>query len=195
MTMPESHAAANSPDDAAMDHQVRAFLDGRSLIQAHIRSLVRDAALAEDVFQEVWVRFERVTRRGEIVVNVPAWCRATARLVALEGWRKERREQPTPDAELAALVEQAYTEQDERAGFWSDYGSALARCLDALPARSRDLIARRYHDNQPITDVAAQIGQSLGSVKTALCRLRLALADCVRKRLKLNLHLDEHPAL
>ena len=178
-----------------MDHQVRVFLEGRSLIQAHIRSLVRDAALAEDVFQEVWVRFERVTRHGEIIANVPAWCRAAARLVALEGWRKQSREQPTPDAELAALVEQAFTEQDERADFWSDYGSALAQCLDALPVRSRDLVARRYRQNQPIADIAAQIGQSLGSVKTALCRLRLALADCVRQRLKLNPHLHEHHAL
>ena len=188
MTTPELNAPATSPDDAAMDHQVRVFLEGRSLIQAHIRSLVRDAALAEDVFQEVWVRFERVTRHGEIIANVPAWCRAAARLVALEGWRKQSREQPTPDAQLAALVEQAYLEQDDRADFWSDYGSALAQCLDALPVRSRDLVARRYRQNQPIADIAAQIGQSLGSVKTALCRLRLALADCVRQRLKLNPH-------
>lgn len=178
-----------------MDHQVRVFLACRPLIQAHIRSLVREAALAEDVFQEVWVRFERVTRHGEIIANVPAWCRATARLVALEGWRKQSREQPTPDAELAALVEQAYTEQDQRADFWSDYGPALAQCLDALPARSRDLILRRYRHNQPIAQIAVQIGQSLGSVKTALCRLRLALADCVRKRLKVNLHSDELQAL
>ena len=169
-----------------MDHQVRVFLACRPLIQAHIRALVRQAALAEDVFQEVWVRFERVTRHGEIIGNVPAWCRAAARLVALEGWRKQSREQPTPDAELAALVEQAYTEQDDRADFWSDYGSMLAQCLDVLPVRSRDLIACRYHNNQRIADIAAQIGQSLGSVKTALCRLRLALADCVRQRLKLN---------
>ena len=35
----------------------------------------------------------------------------------------------------------------------------------------------------PVADIAAQLGQSTGSLKTALCRLRLALADCVRKRL------------
>jgi RNA polymerase sigma-70 factor (ECF subfamily) len=182
----EPHSPTNLPDDAALDHQVRAFLEGRPLIQAHIRMLVRDAALAEDVFQEVWVRFERVTRHGEIVANVPAWCRATARLVALEGWRKQRREPPTTDAELAALVEQAYEEQDSRADFWSDHSAALTQCLDVLPSRSRDLVTRRYHNGQPIAEMAAQLGQSLGSVKTALCRLRLALAECVRKRIELN---------
>lgn len=183
---PEPNPVANPPDDAALDHQVRAFLAARPLIQAHIHALVRDAALAEDVFQEVWVRFERVTRHGEIVVNVPAWCRAAARLVALEGWRRQRREQPTEDGELAALVEKAYEEQDGRAAFWHEHTAALTRCLDALPSRSRDLITRRYRNAQPIAEMAAQLGQSLGSVKTALCRLRLALAECVRKRLELH---------
>lgn len=163
---------------------MRVFLECRPLIQAHIRAIVRDAALAEDVFQEVWVRFERITRHGEPVKNVPAWCRAAARLVALESWREQRREQPTVDAELAALVEQAYEEQDLRADFWSDHTAALTQCLDALPSRSRDLITRRYRNAQPIGDVASALGQSLGSVKTALCRLRLSLAECVRRRLE-----------
>lgn len=182
-----SNTTASAPDEAALDHQVRAFLECRPLIQAHIRALVRDAALAEDVFQEVWLRFERVTRHGELVANVPAWCRAAARLVALEGWRKQRREQPTTDSELSALVEQSYEEQDARAEFWSDHSAALLQCLDGLPTRSRDLITRRYRNQQPLADIAAQLGQSLGSVKTALCRLRIALAECVRKRIKLNL--------
>jgi len=174
------------PHEDALDHQVRAFLAARPLIQAHINALVRDAALAEDVFQEVWVRFERVTRHGQIVSNVPAWCRAAARLVALEGWRKQRREQPTEDAELAALVEQAYEEEDGRADFWNEHTAALTRCLDALPSRWRDLITRRYRNAQPLAAIAAQLGQSLGSVKTTLCRLRFALAECVRKRLELQ---------
>jgi DNA-directed RNA polymerase specialized sigma24 family protein len=108
MITPVPNPLPNRPDDAALDRQVREFLEVRPLIQGHIRALVRDAALAEDVFQEVWVRFERATRHGEIVGNVPAWCRAAARLVALEGWRKQRREQPTEDTELVALVEKAY---------------------------------------------------------------------------------------
>ena len=183
---PVMPAADPSPNDDALDAQVRAFLAARPLIQAHIRSLVRDAALAEDIFQEVWIRFERTTRHGDVITHVPAWCRATARLIALESWRKQKREQPTPDPELASLIEQAYTEQDDHATFWHDHTTALKHCLDTLPPRSRDLITRRYQNEQPIADIAAQLHQSLGSIKTALCRLRLALADCVRKRLTLT---------
>jgi RNA polymerase sigma-70 factor, ECF subfamily len=171
------------PDDAALDHQVRVFLGCRALVQAHITAVVRDAALAEDVFQEVWVRFERVTRHGEIIANVPAWCRAAGRLVALEMWRERRREQPTRDSELTALVDRAYEEQDGREEFWRGHAEALGRCIEALPARSRELLARRYRADEPVAAIAAQLLQSVGSVKTALCRLRLALAECVRKKL------------
>lgn len=180
---PELFPPHEAPDEAALDRQVRAFLESRALVQAHIRSLVREAALAEDVFQEVWLRFERATRHGEVIAHVPAWCRATARLVALESWRQQRREQPTADNELAALVEQAYAEQDARMDFWSEHSAALSQCLDALPARSRDLITRRYRQQQPLAEIADHLGQSLGSIKTALCRLRTALAECVRQRL------------
>ena len=147
---------------------------------------VRDAALAEDVFQEVWLRFERVTRRGEIIVNVPAWCRSAARLVALEAWREQRRQQPLPDEELVALVDQAYEEQDAREEFWRGHAEALGHCIDALPVRSRELLTRRYRHGEAVADIAAQLRQSVGSVKTALCRLRFALAECVRKKINLS---------
>jgi RNA polymerase sigma-70 factor (ECF subfamily) len=171
-------------NEDALDAQVRAFLAARTLVQAHIRSLVRDASLAEDVFQEVWLRFEKTTRHGEQIANVPAWCRATARLVALESWRKQAREQPMADPELLELIDQSHAEQESHADHWQEHSLALTQCLDALPPRSRDLISRRYRQNMPVAELAALLGQSAGSVKTALCRLRLALADCVRKRLE-----------
>jgi RNA polymerase sigma-70 factor, ECF subfamily len=178
--------ADSTPHDDALDSQVRAFLAARVLVQAHIRALVRDHALAGDVFQELWLRFERATRRGEVIANVPAWCRSAARLIALEAWRKQGRELPTADDTLAQLVDQAYQEQDGYADQWASQSAALTKCLDQLPPRSRQLITLRYQQNQPIADVATQLGQSLGSVKTALCRLRVALADCVKKRLELT---------
>jgi len=181
------HAPSLPPvNEDALDAQVRSFLAARTLVQAHIRSLVRDASLAEDVFQEVWLRFEKTTRHGEMIANVPAWCRATARLLALECWRKQAREQPMADPELLELIDQSHTEQDSQMDHWHEHSQMLAQCLDALPPRSRDLIASRYRQNMPVAEIAAQLGQSIGSLKTALCRLRLSLADCVRRRLSLS---------
>ena len=139
--------------------------------------------MADDVFQEVWVRFERTTRRGEVILNVPAWCRATARLVAFEEWRDQQRLQTMPDAQLAALVDRAWEEQDGQEDLWLAKAEALRQCIDELPPRSRDLVVHRYRAGDSISTIASLLGQSGGSVKTALCRLRLALGDCVRKKL------------
>jgi RNA polymerase sigma-70 factor, ECF subfamily len=181
--MPDAQNPSFHSNDDALDLQAREFLECRVLIQSHIMALVRDAALAEDVFQDVWLRFEKATRHGEVIANVPAWCRATARFVALEAWRKQRREQPTQDAELAMLVDQAYEEQDGQEEIWRGHTKALGECMDALPDRSRELLERRYRHGESVSVIATQLRQTVGSVKTALCRLRLALAECVRKKL------------
>lgn len=178
-----SDACSIQPDDEALDRQVRAFVESRDLIQGHISALVRDAALAEDVFQEVWLRFESVTRRGEVIANVPKWCRSAARLVAMESFREQRREKATPDTELLDLIERAYNEQDGREEHWGEKTEALRLCIDELPQRSRDLISRRYYNGEAVATIASQLGQSAGSLKTALCRLRIALSECARKRL------------
>jgi RNA polymerase sigma-70 factor, ECF subfamily len=185
MEVPDMITPTANHDDA-LDAQVRAFLAARPLVQSHIRALVHDNALAEDVFQELWLRFEKATRRGELIAQVPAWCRSAARLIALEAWRKQGRELATEDDALASLIDQAHAEQDDRLDHWADHSTALARCLDQLPPRSRDLITRRYQQDQPIAEIATQLGQSTGSLKTALCRLRVALADCVKKRIELS---------
>ncbi|MDF1851971.1 MAG: sigma-70 family RNA polymerase sigma factor [Verrucomicrobiales bacterium] len=171
-----------SIEEDALDAQVRCFLESRSMIQAHIRSLVRNASLADDLFQEVWMRFERVTRRGEQIENVTAWCRAAARLVALESWRKQGRELSLAESKLSELVDQAYAEQDGREDYWKAHRSALAVCLEALPERSRELVSRFYHREQSVAQIAQALGRTEGSIKTALCRVRKSLGDCVRRR-------------
>jgi RNA polymerase sigma-70 factor, ECF subfamily len=176
-----SDSCPNSED--ALDRQVRSFVECRDLIQANIAALVRDTVLAEDVFQEVWLRFESVTRRGEVIESVPKWCRTAARLVAMEFWREQRRQIMVPDQELLSLIEKAYGEQDGREDQWRHKAEALRLCIDELPQRSRDLINRRYFHGDAVAALALQFGQSAGSVKTALCRLRLALSECARKRL------------
>jgi RNA polymerase sigma-70 factor (ECF subfamily) len=135
------------------------------------------------VFLEVWLRFEKVTRNGDVIGNIPAWCRAAARFVALEAWREQRRVQPTPDLELAALVDRAYEEQDEQAELWSLHAKVLGECMDAMPSRSREMLEHRYRRGEPVDVIAARLRQSVGSVKTALCRLRLALSECARRKL------------
>lgn len=60
---------------------------------------------------------------------------------------------------------------------------ALEHCLDGLSDKSRRLIHLRYLDDQPVAGVAEAVGSTEGSIRVMLCRIRQALAECIRTRL------------
>jgi RNA polymerase sigma-70 factor (ECF subfamily) len=61
---------------------------------------------------------------------------------------------------------------------------ALRRCVEALPSRSRALLARCYDDGAGRGVLGAEFGLLADGVKTALRRLRAALRECVQRRLR-----------
>lgn len=60
--------------------------------------------------------------------------------------------------------------------------AALRACLDALPARCRQLLRGAYEDRLGRHELAARFGLRPGGVKTALRRVREALRQCVERK-------------
>ena len=60
---------------------------------------------------------------------------------------------------------------------------ALAACLQRLPEKSRDLLTRCYGTETTIRDVAAGLRRSTEAVYKSLQRVRLALHQCIERRL------------
>src|SRR5262249_10830376 len=77
-------------------------------------------------------------------------------------------------AETAAEHSQAL-QLDERR-------DALADCIAKLSPKDRDLLARRFAEGATVQSVAKQVTRSADSVYKALARIRLALFDCVTRR-------------
>ena len=63
---------------------------------------------------------------------------------------------------------------------------ALNSCLEALPEKSRRLLALKYEECYSLDRIAQSVEQSTAAVIKALLRLRQALAGCVQKKLKLS---------
>ena len=54
--------------------------------------------------------------------------------------------------------------------------------MDLQPSgRQRELIRRRYADGTPVNVLAGEQGQTATALGVILHRIRLALADCVRR--------------
>jgi RNA polymerase sigma-70 factor (sigma-E family) len=161
--------------DAGAEDRLAVLFDRHYLPLCRLASLLlSDAALAEDVVQEAFLRTfsgwrrlrdpelaERYLRRS--VVNL---CRS----------RFRRR-----DAEHRGnAASDAWADHDpHRAGWESDRHDTVMVVLDAvreLPPRQRMSIVLRYYLDLPEAEVARLMGCSTGTVKSQVAKARRALA-------------------
>jgi RNA polymerase sigma-70 factor (ECF subfamily) len=63
---------------------------------------------------------------------------------------------------------------------------ALARCLEKLHPRDREMVLTRYEPGSGVPDAARRSGRSLEAAYKALARIRKLLFDCVTHQLALG---------
>ncbi len=155
----------------------------RPKLMAYLLHLVRDPHDAEDLLQELSVlvleKPDMLTRAGDVF----AYLRGVARHLAAGRLGAKIRSGET----LRRWTEWAW-ENDPDDGTTDDDRlcqiEALRRCREKLPENSRRLVSLRYDRGLDVRTVAGEIGASIGAIKVALLRVRLALARCVQSRLR-----------
>jgi RNA polymerase sigma-70 factor (ECF subfamily) len=160
------------------------FVAGRHSLFAYIYGFIRNPHDAEDLFQEVWLRFSRALGDGVEIRDQAKWCRGTARNLILHYWRDRRDDKVVADQELLELVELAFVEQDQ------DYAQAqrevLAECVGELPPKAQHLLRLKYEQGLTVKRLASDLKQSSAAVFMSLSRVRRLLRDCAQKKLKLQ---------
>jgi len=125
-----------------------------------------DAAEAEDLVQEAFVRAATAGKKFLAVDNHEAWLRTVAINVHRSRWRKIRnfsriREglaaPPTDLPELADRLD-------------------VIEALRGLPEGQREVVALHYLADLPVNEIAHTLGIAPGTVKSRLSRGRAALA-------------------
>jgi RNA polymerase sigma-70 factor (ECF subfamily) len=160
------------------------FLDYRHTLMAFIRALVRDNDVAEDIFQEVWVKLAEGTESGLEVLDVKKWCRGTAKNLILQYWQKNRGQKIVVDTTLIQFVAQSFEEQESERLLWDARREALRHCIEELPAKQKQVLQLRYDEQLPIATIAARLQKTAANIMVVLSRTRFALADCADYRMK-----------
>ena len=161
------------------------FVAGRHSLYGFIYGLVRNTHDAEDILQEVWLRFFRAITEAAEIQDQAKWCRGAARNLILHYWRDRRIDKVIVDQELVDLAELAFAEQDTHSDYWwLMRQQALKHCMDGLPERSKLLLRLKYEQGLSARDVAERLRQSADAVLKALSRVRQMLRECVEKKLK-----------
>jgi RNA polymerase sigma-70 factor (ECF subfamily) len=135
----------------------------------YLLHVMRDRAAAEDVFQtvmtEVWRRAGRFDpERGSLVT----WTLTIARSRAIDELRR-RRPEPLDPADLpepsGADGAAATAPQDQALDRWR-----MAHLLSLLPVEERRLLELRFYAELTQTEIAAETGLALGTVKSRMVR-------------------------
>jgi RNA polymerase sigma-70 factor, ECF subfamily len=167
-------------DPASAEQQVQLqFVRHAGAIRAFVRALQPSLADADDVLQETFLTASKRAESFESGTNFVAWACGIARLKVLENLRQRKRATVLSEAAIVALTDDAPSPElaARREG-------ALARCLDKLAHKTRDLLWRRYSSRQSSEEMALALGLSPIAVRLALFKARAFLRDCISGQLE-----------
>ena len=152
----------------------------RSRVFGHLLALVQNLADAEDLYQQtallLWENFDQY----EPGTDFGAWAATVAHYQALNFLRRQsRRKTLFTDAALARL---ATVQLELKTQDFSARSQALTHCLEVLPERSKRMLRLCYQDERSLQQIADEERRTIGSVYTAISRIRKALLSCVETR-------------
>jgi len=158
---PAAASAGEWPDVALIYRQHHADLVRLALL------LVGDRACAEDVVQDV---FTRLCTRGRVLA--PDSALAYVRTAVVNGCRSVLRRQALARRIAVTRIAPGRDTQEsaETMAILAEDRRRVLAALAALPGRRREVLVLRFYLGLPVAEVAAMLGISQGSVKSATAR-------------------------
>lgn len=163
-----------TPEDLAATHA--------GFVRALALRLAPAPGLAEDIAQQVLLEFLTKAAQWDLTADIKPLLAGMTRLVARRTWREKTHQMPDTVRELAEHIREL-AEAQEVKWFTDEEKSALRRCLDRLPDKSRRLIELHYYLDVTSVEIGRQMETNADAVRRALFRLREQLRQCVQRLL------------
>lgn len=156
---------------------------------AVVLRICRDRAQAEDILQEVYVNVWRAASGFDAAQSQPlTWLTSIARNRAIDSLR---RAQTQPQLQTSAIADDEDSDVYDTTADASpgplellsraSDARALANCMQDLSASQRQSVALAFYDGLSHAEVADQMGQPLGTVKSWVRRALLSLKSCLER--------------
>ena len=150
-------------------HQVRVF--------RFVLRLVRNAAVAEELTNEVFLEVWRNAGRYEGASSAATWILSIAHHRAVSSLRRRREENWDEDA-AAALPDP--DDDPELVAQKADKGKVLRRCLDGLSPEHKGIIDLVYYHEMSISEASEILGIPENTVKTRMFHARKRLSELMQ---------------
>lgn len=159
----------------------------RHRLMRYLLHMVSNRVVAEDLFQETWVR---VLEKGSLYdgrTPFAAWLLSIARNLTIDYLRKRQRagvepinDDPDegPVFEPVALTPSPYEIAAER-----ERAATIAGALERVPSIFREVLVLRFQEQMKLEEIASLTGVPLATVKSRLYRGVAALKPALERNL------------
>jgi len=172
-------AAYANGDNAAFDtllrrHQNRVF--------TYILNIVKNKDVADDVFQETFVKAIMTIRQGRYTDagKLSAWITRIAHNLIIDYFRQEKSENTVSvdNEDTDVLNRRDLSEENiEDVMVTGQINTDVRRIMDSLPDSQREVLDMRFYRNMSFKEIAEATGVS---INTALGRMRYAVLNMRR---------------
>lgn len=154
-------------------------------VRNYIRMMVKDRDLAEDIFQETFIKAVRVIDEGRYCDSgkFVSWILRIAHNQVIDYFRNQRQNKSVTEADAGynVLGTLKFADQNIEDALISEQIERDVRSLvELLPDEQREVVRMRYFAGLSFKEIAEQTGVS---INTALGRMRYALIN-LRKLIK-----------
>lgn len=181
-------------NDKSDEQLISLYVDGKNeafdeLLERHkdrvylyIYHSVKNEELADDIFQDTFVKAIMTIKQGRYVENghFPAWLTRIAHNLIIDYFRQARAEnlQSTDDTDINILNRKELADCTiEDNLVVSQIHDDVRRLVKALPDSQREVLEMRYYKNMSFKEIADTTGVS---INTALGRMRYAILNMRR---------------
>ena len=173
---------ADLPPDRA-SQLMRLITEHQRRIFGYIYTLVPDRQDAQDILQETSVVICQKFDQFRPGTDFAAWACQIAYWEVRRARQKFARSKVVFNQEVVDAIAETAAELLPEMGARHE---ALAKCLQKLHPRDRELLLTRYEPGSGVEEAAQRSGRSLVAAYKALARLRKLLLDCVTNQLSLE---------
>lgn len=165
----------------------------QSKLYAYILFVVHDRDLADDVFQETFVKVISRLQEGRYTASgkFSAWLMRIAHNVIMDWYREQKSDrivEPTEDNDLSNLSgEHLFEGNIENQYVNTQVMKDVRRIMDNLPAPQREVVYMRYYQQMSFKEISETTNVS---INTALGRMRYAIMNMRRMAKEHNVALQ-----
>ncbi len=165
----------------------------KNRVYTYIVLLVKNQQLAEDIFQDTFIKVIRSLKMGKYTENgkFVSWVLRIAHNLIIDHFRKEKLLSTTSndDSEFDLFNSQKFSDENiEDRLVYDQITSDVRKLVDELPDDQRQVIVMRHYMGLSFKEIAEQTDVS---INTALGRMRYALINLRKLIEKNNLQLTK----